>query len=132
MPPRPGATADSRDDGAAPVSLSTHVLDAALGCPARDVQVVLFQLGAEGWTRRAAGRTDADGRLRPADDAGREVDLDRCVYRLDFDTGAYFSATGQVGFYPQVSVTFEVTDPAAHHHVPLLLSPFAYSTYRGS
>jgi 5-hydroxyisourate hydrolase len=114
------------------VSLSTHVLDAALGRPARDVPVVLWRLAGGGWTRCAEGRTDADGRLRPVDDAGREVDLERSVYRLDFDTAAYFSATGQAGFYPQVSVTFEVTDPGSHHHVPLLLSPFAYSTYRGS
>ena len=114
------------------MSLSTHVLDAALGRPARDVHVVLLRRAPSGWTRCADGRTDADGRLRPADDAGREVELEPCVYRLDFDTAGYFEATGQVGFYPQVSVTFEVTDPAAHHHVPLLLSPFAYSTYRGS
>jgi 5-hydroxyisourate hydrolase len=114
------------------VTLSTHVLDAALGRPARDVHVVLSLLSTAGWTRVADGRTDADGRLRPLDDEGRAVDLERSTYRLDFDTAAYFTATGQVGFYPQVSVTFEVTDPADHHHVPLLLSPFAYSTYRGS
>lgn len=114
------------------MTLSTHVLDAALGRPARDVSVVLSRLSAEGWTPCAGGRTDADGRLRPVDDGGREVHLETGVYRFDFDTAAYFTATGQVGFYPQVSVTFEVTDPAAHHHVPLLLSPFAYSTYRGS
>ncbi len=117
---------------AVPMTLSTHVLDAALGRPARDVQVVLSRRAPGGWTRCAGGRTDADGRLRPVDDAGAEAELEAGVYRLDFDTGAYFTATGQVGFYPQVSVTFEVTDPAAHHHVPLLLSPFAYSTYRGS
>jgi len=114
------------------MSLSTHVLDAALGRPARDVHVILYRLASEGWTRCAEGRTDADGRLRPVDDAGGESALEAGVHRLDFDTGAYFAATGQIGFYPQVSVTFEVTDPAAHHHVPLLLSPFAYSTYRGS
>ena len=109
------------------MSLSTHVLDAALGRPAADVHVALFRQAPEGWTRCAEGRTDADGRLRPMDG-----ELEAGVHRLDFDTGAYFEATGQVGFYPQVCVTFEVTDPAAHHHVPLLLSPFAYSTYRGS
>ncbi len=114
------------------MTLSTHVLDAALGRPARDVHVVLSRLGPQGWARVADGRTDADGRLRPLDDEGGTVDLERSTYRLDFDTAAYFTATGQVGFYPQVSVTFEVTDPAVHHHVPLLLSPFAYSTYRGS
>jgi 5-hydroxyisourate hydrolase len=114
------------------VSLSTHVLDAASGRPARDVHVVLYRRTPEGWTRCGEGRTDADGRLRPVDDSGREVALERCVYRLHFDTGAYFKTNGQVGFYPEVSITFEVIEPATHHHVPLLLSPFAYSTYRGS
>ncbi len=125
-------TATGRHPVAVPVSLSTHVLDAALGRPARDVHVVLSRRVPDGWIRCAEGRTDADGRLRLLDDAGGEADLEAGVHRIDFDTGAYFTATGQVGFYPQVSVTFEVTDPAAHHHVPLLLSPFAYSTYRGS
>jgi len=114
------------------VSLSTHVLDAALGRPARDVHVILLQLAAEGWNRCADGRTDTDGRLRPVDDAGDEITLQRRIYRLDFDTATYFRATEQVGFYPEVNVTFDVTDPTAHHHVALLLSPFAYSTYRGS
>ena len=58
--------------------------------------------------------------------------LDAGTYRLVFGTAAYFAATGQRGFYPEVSVTFDYADPAAHYHVPLLLSPFAYSTYRGS
>ena len=71
--------------------------------------------------------TDADGRVRelgalPA--AG--------AYRITFATGAWFAATGQENFYPEVSIAFTVTDPAAHHHVPLLLAPYAYSTYRGS
>ena len=114
------------------MSLSTHVLDAALGQPAAGVHVVLSRLGTDGWTPCADGRTDTDGRLRPADDTGREVDLERGTYRLHFDTGEYFTVTNQVGFYPEVSVTFEVSDPGSHHHVPLLLSPFAYSTYRGS
>jgi 5-hydroxyisourate hydrolase len=114
------------------VSLSTHVLDAALGRPAQGVHVVLFELAAENWIRVAEGRTDDDGRLRPRPHSGGELELHPSVYRIDFDTGGYFRKTGQAGFYPQVSVTFEVTDAAAHHHVPLLLSPFAYSTYRGS
>jgi 5-hydroxyisourate hydrolase len=114
------------------VSLSTHVLDAALGRPAQGVHVVLLELADQTWTSVAEGQTDDDGRLRPRPHAGGELELHSSVYRIDFDTGAYFERTGQAGFYPQVSVTFEVTDPAAHHHVPLLLSPFAYSTYRGS
>ena len=109
------------------MSLSTHVLDAALGRPAAGVHIALFRQAGEGWTPCADGRSDAEGRLRLVADG-----LEAGTHRLDFDTGAYFEASGQTGFYPQVSVTFDVTDPAVHHHVPLLLSPFAYSTYRGS
>jgi 5-hydroxyisourate hydrolase len=106
------------------VSLSTHVLDASRGAPAVGVPVRLT--GADG-AELASGVTDDDGRVRelaprlPAGD-----------YRIAFDTGAYFRATGQEGFYPEVVVAFTVTDAGRHHHVPLLLSPFAYSTYRGS
>lgn len=103
------------------MSLSTHVLDAAAGRPAGGVAVWLDSRGADGsWTRVATARTDGDGRVRdwPAPGAG--------VHRLVFDTGTLS------GFFPEVTVVFRITDPAAHHHVPLLLSPFAYSTYRGS
>jgi 5-hydroxyisourate hydrolase len=72
--------------------------------------------------------TDDDGRCRTMAPDG----LEAAVYRLVFDTGTYFSATGVSGFYPEISVVFEVNEPERHHHVPLLLSPFAYSTYRGS
>lgn len=75
--------------------------------------------------------TDSDGRHRHQDD-GKDVPLAAGIYELTFDTGAYFAATGRTGFYPKVTVTFEITDVTAHHHVPLLLSPFAFSTYRGS
>lgn len=114
------------------MTLSTHVLDAALGRPAEGVAITAYRREGDGWAQLASGRTDADGRLRPVSPTGEPLALDAGVHRLDFDTGGYFAATGQTGFYPQVSITFEVTDPAAHHHVPLLLSPFAYSTYRGS
>jgi 5-hydroxyisourate hydrolase len=113
------------------MSLSTHVLDAASGRPARDVPLRLSRVDAQGDVE-LTGSTDDDGRYRfPAAEVGG-ADLSAGVYRLTFDTGAYFAATGQVGFYPEVSVTFEITDAGAHHHVPLLLSPFAFSTYRGS
>lgn len=104
------------------MTLSTHVLDAALGRPAAGVAVRL-ERGAELLT---SASTDADGRVRELGD------LVTGTYRITFDTGAYFAATGQRGFYPEVTVTFAVADPGQHHHVPLLLSPFAYSTYRGS
>jgi 5-hydroxyisourate hydrolase len=112
--------------------LSTHIVDAARGRPAESVAVAVSWRTGSGWEPVARGVTDADGRLRVTADAGAEVGLQPGVYRIEFDTGAYFAATGQTGFYPLVSIAFEVTDPGAHYHVPLLLSPFAYSTYRGS
>jgi 5-hydroxyisourate hydrolase len=112
------------------MTLSTHVLDAAAGRPAAGVAVRLESRRPDGsWAAAGAGRTDADGRLRDwlppgAPAAGR--------HRLVFDTGGYFAAAGVPTFFPSVSVDFEVTEPGEHHHVPLLLSPFAYSTYKGS
>jgi len=74
------------------------------------------------------GRTDPDGRAHEL--SGEDVDAG--VYRLTFDTAAYFATCGVDGFYPVVQVVFEIADVSQHHHVPLLLSPFGYSTYRGS
>jgi 5-hydroxyisourate hydrolase len=103
------------------MSLSTHVLDAGSGRPATGVAVRL----ARGIEVLSEAVTDADGRARLPD-------LRAGTYTITFDTGGYFAASGQQGFYPEVAVTFAVTEPGRHHHVPLLLSPFAYSTYRGS
>ncbi len=113
------------------MSFSTHVLDAGRGRPASQVPVSLSVSGADGWAVLAEGRTDDDGRFGYADHAGTG-ELPAGKYRVEFDTGSYHAASGQLGFYPEVTVTFRVTDPTAHHHVPLLLSPFAFSTYRGS
>jgi 5-hydroxyisourate hydrolase len=110
------------------VTLSTHVLDASSGRPASKVPLTLDRRVGDAWERVGSGLTDDDGRCAALASAG----LDSSVYRLVFDTGAYFAATGVSGFYPEVSVVFAVTEPDRHHHVPLLLSPFAYSTYRGS
>ncbi|GGS54882.1 5-hydroxyisourate hydrolase [Planobispora rosea] len=108
------------------MSLSTHVLDAALGRPAAGVAVRLESgSGADGGAVAAEGRTDADGRLSGwSPGAG--------VHRLVFGTGAYFAERGVTAFYPEVVITFTIDDPDEHYHVPLLLNPFAYSTYRGS
>lgn len=111
------------------MSVSTHVLDAVDGAPAVGLSLRLERLGDAGPVALGAGITDADGRC-PQLTAGLE--LARGVHRLCFETGAWFAARGRTTFYPSVEVTFEVVDPAGHHHVPLLLSPFAYSTYRGS
>jgi 5-hydroxyisourate hydrolase len=108
------------------MALSTHVLDAAAGRPAVGVAVRLESHDGAGWTATARARTDADGRI--AELAAPEAGM----HRISFDTGSYFAARGIATFYPEVTVVFEVTDPAQHYHVPLLLSPFAYSTYRGS
>ena len=111
--------------------ITTHVLDTALGRPARAVPVQLeleLEDGA-GWRLLGAGVTDDDGRLRTLTPAG-PVAPGR--YRIGFDTAAYFAATGVDGFFPRVEIQFAIVDGAAHYHVPLLLSPFGYSTYRGS
>jgi 5-hydroxyisourate hydrolase len=110
------------------MSLSTHVLDSSRGRPAAGVRVRLEHDDGQRWADVAAGVTDEDGRLRdwvPADRVGRGM------YRLVFDTGGYFAEQGVETFFPEVVITFSVVDDG-HYHVPLLLSPFAYSTYRGS
>ncbi len=108
------------------MTISTHVLDAVEGGPASDLGLRLERGDGE---LVGAGRTNADGRC-PELTEGLELETGR--YRLRFDTGGWFARRGTPTFYPTVEVCFEVTDPDAHHHVPLLLSPFAYSTYRGS
>lgn len=105
------------------MSVSTHVLDAVLGRPAAGVAVRLLA----GDDVVAEGVTDADGRCRLTEGTTAAGTL-----RLVFATGEWFAGQGRDTFYPQVVLTFAVTEPAEHHHVPLLLSPFAYSTYRGS
>ena len=109
------------------MTLSTHVLDATTGRPAAGVQVRLERGGDGGWVPAGQGQTDADGRLRLAGGG-----FEPGVYRITFGTGAYFTARGSASFYPEVAITFEMAERDQHYHVPLLLSPFAYSTYRGS
>ena len=110
------------------MTLSTHVLDAGRGHPAIGVPVTLHRLVDKEWKLLGEGLTDSDGRVAELAPNG----LAAGVHRLEFDTGAYFASSGQTGFYPEVQVTFEIADPDEHYHVPLLLSPYAYSTYRGS
>jgi 5-hydroxyisourate hydrolase len=108
------------------MSLSTHVLDSVTGTPAIGVGVLLERRVGDDWQRVSADATNSDGRV------GSLGELSAGQHRITFDTGAYFDARGAETFYPQVTVVFDVTDPEQHYHVPLLLSPFAYSTYRGS
>ena len=121
------------------MTLSTHVLDATTGRPAAGVRVRLERAGDDGWAPAGGGTTGPDGRLRLSGDPGGPADPGdpsagggTGVYRMTFGSGEYFQARGCATFYPEVSITFEMTDRAEHYHVPLLLSPFAYSTYRGS
>lgn len=111
-------------------TLSTHVLDTARGRPAEGLTVTLSSRSADGsWRRTGGGVTNADGRVPGLAGDGA---LDAGVYRLHFDTGAYFGGQGVSGFYPEASVVFTVDAADDHYHVPLLLSPYGYSTYRGS
>jgi 5-hydroxyisourate hydrolase len=108
--------------------VTTHVLDTGSGQPAADVPVTLHMLDGGSWVRIAEAVTDSDGRIKHL---GPER-LPSGTYRLAFETGKYFAATGTATFFPEVTLTFSVAEAEAHYHVPLLLSPFAYSTYRGS
>ena len=108
--------------------VTTHVLDTSRGHPAAGMPVVLERAVESGWQLLARGTTDADGRVRDLLESAPQDGR----YRLTFDTDAYFRAVGEAGFYPEVSVTFVVGPGEEHYHVPLLLSPFGYSTYRGS
>lgn len=114
--------------------LTTHVLDIARGCPAAGVRIVLARLGPEGRVVIAEAATNADGRT-DAPILPRER-FAAGTYELVFQAGDYLRATGQAGAQPlfldEVPIRFGMSDPDAHYHVPLLLAPFGYSTYRGS
>lgn len=110
------------------MSISTHVLDTALGRPAAGIAIRL-ERESDSWTAVATAVTDSDGRavLVP-----KGMTMAAGAFRLTFDVGLYFHHQAVDAFYRQVAVEFIVRDAAKHHHVPLLLSPFGYSTYRGS
>ena len=111
--------------------ITTHVLDLARGRPAEGVAIILeHAAGNESWVELGHGTTNAYGRISTLlpDAAALTVG----AYRLRFATAAYFAAAGVRGFYPEVVVVFQIDDAAGHYHVPLLLSPYGYSTYRGS
>ena len=111
--------------------ITTHVLDTSRGRPAAGGSIRLEIEGGSGaWQQIGQGATDADGRAR--DLLPEDFALTAGVYRLTFATGPYFAAQEIESFYREVVIVFTVSDPAQHYHVPLLLSPFGYSTYRGS
>ena len=111
-------------------TISTHVLDTARGRSAIGVAVVLEHQESGAWTKIASAQTDQDGRVA----AGilSPTSVSSGTYRLRFDTAGYFRAQSLETFFPEVAITFTIRDSSEHHHVPLLLSPFGYSTYRGS
>lgn len=110
------------------MALSTHVLDLARGVPAAEVDVTLYAVRGEERTLLATARTDADGRVA----APLGGNLERGTYELVFGAGAYFTHHDVSSFFTDVAVRFRIEDETGRYHVPLLLSPWGYSTYRGS
>ncbi len=109
--------------------ITTHILDIARGRPAAGVAVSLARRSGDGWAELATTRSDINGRV--ANMLPGDVKSSAGTYRLRFDTGAYFAALGISPFHPFVEIVFEIGD-AEQYHVPLLVSPFGYTTYRGS
>lgn len=109
--------------------ITTHVLDTATGKPAAGLAITLEMEKDDQWVQLARGKTNDDGRIPDLLAGGR---LETAVYRMRFETAPYFQARGTSGFYPYVEIVFQIRETAEHYHIPLLLSPFGYSTYRGS
>jgi len=109
--------------------ITTHILDTQSGRPAAGVSVLLELNEIGEWRQIGQGVTNDDGRITNLLHSGS---LNSGNYRICFDTGSYFESIGVESFYPHVTVEFEIKDDSQHYHVPLLLSPFGYSTYRGS
>jgi 5-hydroxyisourate hydrolase len=110
--------------------ITTHVLDTAAGSPAQGVPVVLEHLSStEAWGVVGRGATDADGRAKSLCTG---TALTAGTYRLTFQVSEYLAKNGRAGFYPYITIVFEVKDPTQHYHVPVLLSDFGFTTYRGS
>lgn len=114
---------------ASAAEISTHVLDLARGIGGRDVPVTLFRKANDGhWIELAKSRTDENGRVRSF---GASTNYKPGTYKLQFDMSGY-PAAGATPFFPEIDLVFQVTDDSAHYHVPVVVSPFGYSTYRGN
>ena len=114
---------------AAAAEISTHVLDLAKGVGGADVPVTLSKRDTAGtWQEVGKARTDQNGRVR---NFGPDADFEPGVYRLQFDVTAYQDASVKP-FFPEITLTFTVSDNAGHYHVPVVISPYGYSTYRGN
>lgn len=111
-------------------AITTHVLDTAKGVPAKGIVISLESLQGERWEKLARGETNNDGRLLNILPKSRV--LEKGTYRLTFMVGDYFANLGLKSFYHEIPIVFKIDNPDQHYHVPLLLNPFGYSTYRGS
>ena len=109
--------------------ISTHVLDLMSGKPAAGVRVTLARFDRDDWTVVGTAVTNRGGRVKAVNGRKR---LSTGIYELSFETGAYFNKKKTKAFHPWVTITVHIRDASAHYHVPLLLSPYGYSTYRGS
>ena len=109
--------------------ITTHILDTSLGRPAEGVKIELFRETGSNSTKIGEGKTDSDGRVT---DLLKPGSLEAGHYRIKFDTGGYYAARGEETFYPTVNVDFTIKAVDEHYHVPLLLNPYGFSTYRGS
>jgi 5-hydroxyisourate hydrolase len=110
--------------------ITTHILDTTLGKPAQGVTIALYHQTGSDWREIALRTTNADGRI--ADLLPKDKILSAGIYKMYFETQAYFDGLGVATFYPFVEIVFQITGAGEHYHVPLLLNPFGYSTYRGS
>lgn len=115
-----------------PDQITTHILDIGRGVPAAGVEVRLYADGESGWVRIAQRHTDNDGRVTTWPGGQFDSDLAAGSYKLRFETSAYYDTLDIESFYPHVEILFRIAGDGQHYHVPLLLSPFGYSTYRGS
>ena len=122
-----GASDEMTDPGG---RLTTHVLDTANGKPAAGMEIRLFQISGDKRTLLKTEKTNSDGRCDSPLLSGAEIT--NSEYELEFDVGSYFSGMGERPFLGTVPVRFGISSPEEHYHVPLLVSPFGYSTYRGS
>ncbi len=109
--------------------ITTHILDTSIGRPARAVHINLQQPRDNGWETISSGITDEDGRVSGL--LKQDQLLPKGIYRMEFHTGSYFQAKGLKSFYPYVHIVFDIQDED-HYHIPLLLNPYGYTTYRGS
>ncbi len=110
--------------------ITTHVLDTTRGKPAANLAITLSQKTDSGWQVLSSGMTNQDGRI--AGLLNDDIKLAAGIYQMHFDTKSYFDANNETGFYPYVDIVFELDDKGEHYHIPLLLTAYGYSTYRGS